>query len=319
MRFRGKTLLAKLQPDPDVDPVPDGANAIITEELTWSPYEGNMIERERDRLTLGAFPMVNTSPQVSASFSCDFSGSGAETADQPPGYGLLLRACGLSETIDSTASEEKVIYQPVSEGFEEVALYYLRQGVLHKALNCKGNVQIQLAAEQMPQFQFESFTGLYVKPEAPPGTPIVPAATHFVDSVAFTKANTPVFTFEGETYNPCTNSFSFNLGNSVSWRDEANCRGSVIEDRRSTGEIVMRAPDFASKDLFAFLESHQGMTTNDMRVQHGITLGNIVELVLPRIQFTTMSETDVRGELYYTIGFQALPDEGDDEVQIIVR
>ena len=322
MKFRGKTLLAKLQPNPATDPEPDGSNAIITEELNWQPYEGNRITVERDRLTLGNFEEINTSPQIGASFNVDFSGAGdSDNPDQPPGYGVLLRACGLSETIDSTATEEKVIYQPVSEGFEEVALYFVRQGILHKGLNCKGNVQINLGAEQLPRFQFDNFVGLYVKPTPPPsgGSAIVPAAEHFTDAVAFTKDNSPVFTFDGETFAPCTNSFTFNLNNTVAWKDEANCRGSIIEDRRPSGEIVIKAPNFASKDLFAFLESHQGVTTTDVKVQHGTTAGNIVEILLPKIQFTTLQETEVRGELYYTIGYNALPDDGDDEIQIIVR
>lgn len=321
MKFRGKTLLAKLQPDPAVDPAPDGSNAIITEELSWDMYEGNRVTVERDRLTLGNFPELNTSPQIGSSFNVDFSGAGdSDNPDQPPGYGVLLRACGLSETIDTTVSEEKVIYQPVSDGFEEIALYFLRQGILHKGLNCKGNVQISLGAEQLPRFQFDNFVGKYVKPTAPPAGPaIVPAAEHFVDSVAFTKDNTPVFTFDETTFDPCINSFTFNLNNTVTWKDEANCQGSIIEDRRPSGEIVIKAPNFATKDLFAFLESHQGLTTTDVKVRHGTADGNIVEILLPVIQFTTMAETEVRGELYYTIGYNALPDEGDDEIQIIVR
>lgn len=320
MFFRNRVLLAKMQPDADTDPTPEASNAIKTQNLTWNPYEGNRLDLEEDRLSLGGFQSINTSPQIGMSCDVYFTGSG-DAEDTVWGGSPLLRACGLSETVNT---DTDVTYQPVSADFEEVALYFVREvggaGVLHKALNCKGNMQIQLAAEQLPLFQFDGFVGKFVEPISP--SDITPAPANFGTPLAVTKDNTPTFSIDadGTAWTPCINSFSFNLGNTVSWKDEPNCIGSVIEDRRSTGQIVVRAPNVGDRDIWDWIMAHAGITMTDLSVIHGTTAGNIVELDIPEVQFTGISETNVRGELYYTIDFSALPtSSGDDEISIITR
>jgi len=323
MLFRNRVLLAKMQPDPAVDPTPAASDAIRTQNLNWTPYAGDRIDLEEDRLSLGAFQSINVSPQIGMSCEAYFTGSGG-AGDTVTGFGPLLRACGLSQTVDATVGSENVLYQPVSDSFEEVALYFVREvggaGVLHKALNCKGNVQIALSAGALPLFTFDNFIGKYVKPSAP--SDITAAPANFGSVLAVTKANTPTFTIDakGTPFNPCINSFTFTLGNTVAWKDEPNCIGSIIEDRRSSGNIVFKAPTFAAKDVWAFIEAHAGITLTDLSIVHGTVAGNIVELTIPAVQFTNITEQNVRGELYYSVDYVALPtSSGDDEISIITR
>jgi hypothetical protein len=320
MFFRNRVLLAKMQPDPAVDPTPDASNAIKSQNLNWSPYEGNRIDLEEDRLALGNFQSINTSPQIGMSCEVYLTGAG-DAADTVPGFGPLLRACGLSETVNASTD---VTYAPVSSGFEEVALYFVREvggaGVLHKALNCKGNVQIQLSAESLPLLQFDGFVGKFVEPISP--SDITPAPANFGSVIAVTESNTPTFEIDadGTPWTPCINSFSFNLGNTVAWKDEPNCVGSIIEDRRSTGQIVFKAPNLGDKDIWDWIMAHAGVTLTDLAVEHGSTAGDIFGVTIPAVQFTSISETNVRGELYYTVDYAALPTSaGDDEISIITK
>lgn len=322
MKFASKFLLAKIQPDPNVDPTPDGTNAIETSDLSITPYQGNTVSTNVDRLTLGASKQINTSPQNELSFNVQFAGSGGATPDVPAGYGPLLRACGLSETIDSTAGSEKVTYAPISTGFEELALYFLRVvsdtvQLRHPTLNVKGNLQINATSEQLPQFQFDNFLGLYVRPTRQTAL-ITPDTTTFKDSIPFTKGNTPTLTIDG--YQGCVNSWTFNLGNTISRADEPGCTNTLIEDREPTGTIVLKATDPDTKDFYQMIESHVNVSTVAIALQHGDTANQILEVNLPQIQPTGISEQEVRGELYYEISYTALPtDAGDDEFELITR
>lgn len=313
MKFASKFLLAKIQPTASTDPSPDGSNSIETSDLSFTPYGGPTADFNQDRLTLGASKQINTSPENTASFNVQFSGSG--TAGTAPAYGPLLRACGLSETVDAGVD---VVYAPVSTGFEMVALYFMRQisstvQYRHPLLDVKGNVTISASATELPQFQFDNFTGLYVRPTRQT-TLITTDLSSFNDALPFTKTNTPTFTWDSQAF--CVNAFSFNLGNVLSRTDEPNCQSTNIEDREPSGSITVKATDPDTKDVYALIESHLGDNLSAISLQHGSTAGNIMTISLPTIQPRGISETNVKGELYYQIDFAALPSSGDDEFSL---
>lgn len=315
MKFASKILLAKIQPDPATDPAPDGSNAIETADLTFNPYQGPTAEFNVDRQTLGANKQVNANPQNTLSFAVQLSGSG--TAGTAPAYGPLLRACGLSETIDAGVS---VTYAPVSTGFEEVALYLMRflsstVDYRHPTLNAKGNVSINASTGEVPTFQFDNFTGLYVRPTRQTGL-ITPDLSSFNDALPVTNDNTPTFTWDSHAF--CVNGFSFNLGNTISRSSEPNCEATSIEDRNSSGSITIEATDPDTKDVYALIESHLGASLTEITLTHGTAAGNTVAITLPKIQVTGISEQNVRGEVYYQCDFNALPDTGDDEISIVL-
>lgn len=314
MKFASKFLLAKLQPTPGTDPSPDGSNSIETSDLTFNPYGGPTADFNQDRLTLGASKQVNTSPENTASFNVQFSGSG--TAGTAPAYGTLLRACGLSETVNVGTD---VVYEPVSTGFEQIALYIMRVidetvQYRHPMLDVKGNVTISASASELPQFQFDNFTGLYVRPTRQTSL-ITPDLSSFNDALPFTQGNTPTFTLDTHAF--CVNAFSFNLGNQVSRIDAPNCQETMIEDRDPSGSITLKATDPDTKDVYALIESHLGDNLSAVALEHGTVAGNILNISLPQIQPRSISEQNVNGELYYQIDFAALPtDAGDDEFKL---
>lgn len=313
MKFQSKFLLAKIQPTADTDPAPDGSNAIETENLTFTPYQGETAEFAVDRKALGANKQINANPQNSLSCRVQLSGSG--TAGTAPAYGVLLRACGLDETIVASTS---VTYAPVSTGFEEVALYYMRAisdtvDYRHPTLNVKANVQINASVGEVPTFEFDQMLGLYVRPTRQT-TVITPDISSFNDALPVTKDNTPTFTWDSYAF--CLNAFNFNLGNTISRSSEPNCEETSIEDRNSSGSITIKATDPDSKDVYALMESHTGANLTAISLAHGTAAGNIITISIPKIQVTGITEQNVRGEVYYQCDFNALPNTGDDEISI---
>ncbi len=99
---RKRAILAKIETTYGVDPTPTGgANAILMSNITVSPMEMNLAQRNNIKAYLGNNPSVLAAIYAKVSFDVEVAGSG--TAGTAPGYGPLLRACALSETLLGTA------------------------------------------------------------------------------------------------------------------------------------------------------------------------------------------------------------------------
>ncbi|WP_295991562.1 hypothetical protein [Rugamonas sp.] len=100
---RKRAILAKIETTYGTDATPTGgANAILMSNLTVSPMEMTLVERNNIKSYLGNNPSVLAAIYAKLAFDVEMAGSG--TAGTAPAYGPLLRACGLSETILATAS-----------------------------------------------------------------------------------------------------------------------------------------------------------------------------------------------------------------------
>jgi hypothetical protein len=315
MNFNNKMILAKLQPTVDTDPTPDGANACVTEDLDWTYYAGNDITRNRDRGYFGANSITKVVPHTEFGFSVELAQVAA--AGDAPAFGPLLRACGFAETIDVGIDVE---YTPVSDSFEMVTVYFIDdEEQEQKSLNCRGTFSIQMDAESLPRIQFSGFMGTYNRPTAA-GVYTIDTSS-WEDAVPVSKGNTVTLTVDG--HSGCVNSFNVDINNTVNIHDEPNCAGTSISGREVTGQIVMKAPTLATKDLFAAVESHSGsVNTVAIAVEHGdngiggSTRPNL-KIDMLQVQLNDIQRTDVRGELYYTIPFTALPtDAGNDEITL---
>lgn len=96
--FRKKTLLAKAESTYGVDPTPTGAsNAILTKNLQIQLMQGNTVNRDVDRPTLGNDLTYHVAPYTKLTFDVEMAGAG--TAGVAPAYAPLLKACGLAETV----------------------------------------------------------------------------------------------------------------------------------------------------------------------------------------------------------------------------
>lgn len=272
-----------------------------------NPYAGSTVERERMRDGLGAFEQVNVGPYVERQIRVPLAGQG--TAGEAPAYGMLLRACGLSETIDTTTpGSETVTYQPVSDGHESCEIWWVEDGQTQHITGVRGTASITADSAGLPYIQFD-LQGLYEKTAAGADASLATAAVQ-AKELPINKQNTVA---NIDSHAACMSSLSLELGNEVTYRNLINCESVQITNRAVTGSTNIEAPDIATKDYFTAVESHNGVTLVPVTITHGATAGNIVEIKGNKVQLASISPTDSDGIMHYDIGLRFLPDGSADD------
>jgi len=313
-KWRRRYVVAKLESAYGT-PSADMTDATILEVVMLdggTPYAGNTVERERMRDGLGAFEQVNTGPYVERTIRVPFAGQGAR--GEAPAYSMLLRACGLSETIDTTTpGSETVTYQPVSEGMESVELWWIEDDQTQHISGARGTFSISADSQGLPYIEF-NFTGLYEKTAAGADASLATAAVQ-AKELPINKQNTVA---DIDTHAACMSSFSMELGNQVEYRNLINCESVHITDRSVTGSTNLEAPDIATQDYFAKVESHNGVTLVPVTLTHGTEDGNTIEIAGSQVQLSSISPTDNQGIMHYDIGLRFLPDgSADDDFTLV--
>lgn len=308
LRTRKRMLLVAPEPSYGVGADIADAKLLLTTEVDSNPYEGDRVTRERQKQTFGAQPEINVAPYTTVTTTIPLSGSG--TAGTPPIFGMLLRACGLAELI---VASESVTYLPATEEGESFCVWFVEDGQVQKVPGVRGTVEANFTAKQDPTLQF-TLTGLYKRPEQL-AEAINKQPEAFAEEVVVNKQNTPGRNVHG--YQGCLQSLSLNLGNEVVARNLPGCENVLITDRNVTGQVEIEAPNIATKNYFQAIESHQGVTKDQVSIKHGTTPGNIVEVVGTKVQLSTISRNDASGILNYTMGTRYIEDQSDDEVAMI--
>lgn len=308
MNAKKKTIAFKIETTPGVDSGPTGLDAILTSGLTVTPYEGPRVSRDIDRSTFGNSEEINTGPYVTVAFDVELAGAGAPGS--VPAWGSLMRACALSETIDAGVD---VRYLPVSDAIESGTMYFLLDGELQKIPYCLGNPVLKLEKGQLPKISF-TFTGLYQRPAV--GT-FAPDWSNFQSPLPVNEQNTNTFTVFG--YDAVASTFEIDMSNEVTYRNLIGDERVIISDRKPKGKIVIDAPRVGEKDFFALIESHNGLTTGAIEIEHGTTPGHIINISAPKSQLSGLTHTDSDGFAAYDLPAIYLPVAGDDEVMIIVK
>lgn len=306
MYYRNMALLAKTEVTYGTDPVPVGTtNAILTKGLTIQPYNGARVSRDLDRSTFGAQSEINTGAFVTVSFGVELAGSG--TAGTAPAWGPLIQACGFVET--DGASD--VVYAPTNTALKSVTIYFYVDGQQHKVIGARGNFSLTLSRGQIPTIQF-TFTGKYTRPTAVANPALT--LTAFQSPVAVTEANTPTWTLFGHSGN--CESFQFDMGNSVVYRNVINSETIELTDRNCRGSCVIEAVAVGTENYFANVESHAGVTLDAVSIVHGTTAGNIVTIGGPKVQLASLAMNNSDGILTYGMDMIFTPNAGNDEVTL---
>lgn len=282
----------------------EDAVLLITSELDSSPYEGDRITRERMRQTFGADPEVNAAPHSTITTTIPIAGSG--TPGTPPNFGLLWRSCGLSEEIEENVS---VTYRPVTNGHESCCVWFVEDGQVQEMPGVRGNLEMNFTSKQDPTSQL-TLMGMYKK-VAQLSEQISKQVLNIAEELVVNKQNTPVRNVHG--YMGCLQSLSLNMGNEVVHRNLVGCETVKIVDRVPTGQVEIEAPNIATKDYFAAIESHKGLTLDEVKIGHGTEPGNIITITGSKVQLSTLSRTDSNGIVHYTMDTRYTPDQGDDE------
>jgi hypothetical protein len=304
---RRRVILAELESTYGTDPSPTGsANAILVSNLSITPLNAELIQRDLIRPYLGASPQLLAATSATVEFSVEIAGSG--TAGTAPAYGPLLKACGMAEADGETT----VVYTPISTAFPSLTIYFNVDGVQHKLTGARGNVEIGITAKQIPTYNF-TFTGLYV-PAADAALP-TPDYTAFQAPQAANSDNTPTFSLFG--YNAVLESLNINFNNDVIFRSLIGSESVIITNRNVSGTVVFEAPTITTKDFFA---AAVASTTGAMQLIHGVGAGKIVQLDSSVVSIGNPTYTDSDGIHMLSIPFNLVPtSSGNDEISITVK
>lgn len=283
--------------------VPLAANAMLVSDVTLTPIEGDVVERNNIRPFFGSSGSTLVTEYQKMAFSVELAGVAA--AGDLPGVTDLLRACAMSATNQAGAN---TVFAPVTDGIESVTIYGNVDGTLYKMHGARGEVDFSTDAKAIPKWKFE-FTGSFV--------PAVDAALPTVDYSAFVaplgvnKANT---TLSVDGLSVACSAFSFKCGNQVVKRDLMNVDTVEITDRKSTGSVTFENTSVAAKDWIGLARASAIVP---IALKHGQGATNTVSFKSARAQIGKPTFSDSDGVQMVTIPLSFIPsDAGNDEWSI---
>lgn len=299
-------ILAKVEAVKGTDAMPtSAANAILVSDVTFTPLEGDEVERNNIRPYFGDGGSTMVTQYAKLAFSVEAAGVAA--AGDVPGYEPLLRAAGANVTV---AAGIDVRFAPVTEGHESVTIYVSVGRNRQKMTAAMMNVKLSGDAKTIPKFQFE-VTGTYqaATDEA------LPAATYpqFQDPFGVNKANTTL-TLHGVPV--AASAFSFDFGNTVIKRDLINVDSVEITGRKSVGSVTFDNTKVSEKN---WVELARTSARGPLALKHGPGLTNVIELKAPNVQLGKPSFGESDGVQQITVPLRYVPLAGNDEWEIIVR
>lgn len=307
-RMRKALVLAKVQASAGVDAAPAAAtNAILCRATNITPVSAEFAERNLIRPYLGHGGSVAVTQYSQIEIEVELAGSGTEGT--APAFGPLLRACGLAETI--TAGVD-VAYTPVSDNFELITVHANLDGILHKMVDCRASVRLDITSRAIPFLAF-TVMGRYA-PLIDSALPNDVDYSMFMKPLGVNKVNTPAWTLGA--YTGCLQSFQMDLANQLEWRSLIGCEGAEITDRRPTGTAVLELPSIGNLDWPSLVSSG---TLSAFSITHGTQAGNIVQVDLPKVQLTDPSYSDQNGIAMLNLNLQIQPDAGNDELELTFK
>lgn len=307
--MKNMVLLAKQEVTLGVDPLPTpAANAILVRGFTPQMINAEFVERNNIRGYKGNFGSLAVGVHREFEFEVEVAGSGA--AGTAPKWAPLLMACGFSETLVAVTT---ATYAPITTGDTTVTMYGYVDGLLFKMSAAKGTVSFDFNAKQIPVMKFK-FVGEYVI--ATDATfPAGMVFTGFTKPLTVGKVNTPTFTIHGHA--GICQSLSFDVANNLSYRDLIGASGAYSSDRKPTGSATIELPAVADAN---FAEITRLGTEGALSLVHGTVAGNIIQVSMPKTQFTSAPSISNDNEIAMLgLQFSINPNAGNDELVIVAK
>jgi hypothetical protein len=301
---RKRLILAKTESPYGTDSSPAGTDAILVRDLSITPLQSDVVDRELIRPYLGASEQLLANTRVEVTFQVELAGSGA--AGTAPAYGRVIQACGFSQTLSAGVS---ATYSPVSDTFSSVTIFYNIDGVLHKVTGCRGTFTLNAAVGEIPTIDF-TMTGIY---NAPTDT-AAPSVTYSNQATPLVFKNGNTTGFELLSFAGCLQSVELDMGNEVIYRELVGCSKEVlITNRAVSGTVTIEAPTIAQKDYFT---AALGDVLGNLTFQHGQAAGNIVTITSTTVDIGDVSYEDQDGIHMLSVPVTAVPGSaGNDEIE----
>jgi hypothetical protein len=220
-------------------------------------------------------------------------------------------------------------YEPVSSGFESLALEMYFGGLKHSMTGARGTFTGDGEAGAFGTFSW-TFTGDFVTPtdEALPSSPVyessVPHQVELANVAALGGRDFEIVTSLDDAipteFALCAQAFSFDIGNDVQPRECINgansLAGAVVSDRVAAATFNPESELVASHPFWTIME-------NASRVFFGLRVGtvqgNVVAFHGPYAQYTGISYSERTGIRAndMTLRLAKSTDAGNDELRIV--
>jgi tail tube protein len=275
--------------------MPNLINAEYVKRPLLRGYKGN-----QGTITVGEHRVIE--------FEVELAHSGA--AGTPPPIAPLLLGCSFAETITALTS---AVYNLHSNDATYLTIFCYLDGVLIKLEDAWGTVSSELNPKGIPVLKFR-FMGKYVGP-TDTATPAGANFAAFLKPKPVSKANTPTFTVHGVAVK--ASAFSWDLANALEWREILNESAVISPDRQPTARCTFELTTVAVKD---WAETVRLNTEAAIQMIHGVGAGNIVQMDMPKFQFTAdPSIQDVQGKAMLSGQGSLNPNAGDDELVLTFK
>ncbi len=314
--IRNTAILAKIESAYGTDSVPTGAaNAILVSKPSFD-INYNNVNRDLIRGFMGGSEQLVGTRSVNLGFDVELSGSG-DAGLTAPAWAPLLKACGFAET-DAGAYFE---YTPLSDTLPSLTIYYYDDGVLHKALGCRGTCEFKLGLGDKPTMSYK-FSGIDGGPTAAANPALT--LTAFQRPVAMTNPNAgdvmvgPTYAtgaLSGGTAYP-SRGIALNVGNSVQYTPMLGGEAVDIVARDSSGSTEL---ELTAAQEVTFMTDIDANTLTSIGFSFGTVAGNILVLYMPAVQRINPKRSEYNGRRLIGLDLRVLPAAGNDEIKIVVK
>ena len=287
----------------------DATDAVQVIDLSITPQSSDVVNRDVVRPYFGASEQLLANTKVECTFSVEMAGSGA--AGTPPRYSKALEACGMKETLSANTS---ATYTPKSSGIETVTIHYNVDGVLHKAINCRGTFSLVCEVGAIPRIDF-TFTGEYIAPT----DSALPTITYGNQESPLIFKNGNTSGFQLLSHAGSLASFNMDLGNTVEYRElvgATTAKEVLITDRAASGSVSIEAVALGTKDFFAAALTEGSL--GNLQFLHGTTAGNKVQFISSKVDIGDVAYSEMQGVVMLDIPYTLVPStsstaaEGDE-------
>lgn len=303
-RWNKLAVLFKLETVEGEDATPAAANALIIKNVTFSPIEGEEVQRNLILPYLGNQGSVIAGEYGRIEFDLEIFGSG--TAGTVPHCGPVLRSAGMTQTVTAGTSVE---YTIIEDSTESASMYFLSDKVQHIFLGGRANIAPSFVPKAYPHFRV-SYQGLLGTITDVPSMPVV--ALPEIGPVLVSKANTVASLHDWPVV---AESISLDLGNVLTPSFLIGAESIDISDRSSTGTAVVRGRALSEIDWFA-LSRGNPRPRGPLSVAHGKVAGNIVTITEPAVEITKVTQGQTNNIINYSLSLAACPLNGLDEMKI---
>lgn len=300
--WKSKILLAKIETTYGTDAAPTAAlNAILAKDVKLQPMEGTDVSRDLELPYLGGQGTIPNELHEKLSFKVELAPSG--TAGTVPGWGVLLRGCGVAQVINAGVS---VVYNPISTAHESLTIYLWVGGTRYALVGTRGTAKFMINAQGIPYIEF-SFTGLFTIPTEQ--ARVAPVLTAFQKPMVASSANTPIFMLNATSF--VMRSFSMDLKNQIENRFLIGSESVLITQREEVIETQVEAQPLTSFDPFTLARAQ---TAVPISLIHGIGTGKITTLAVPAAQLQRPQGLENAQEITeWPLSLTPLPTAGNDQ------